>query len=139
MSDFELWQSKAGDHPHTRTATVTIVGEIDLATAPALREALSQCFSERQRIVVDARQVTFLDMVGAGLLVASVHRAAGEGREFILIPSPRVRQVLAMVDTDRVVPFYETDHRYMSSLCRAGHHEDCIARPVVDCSCPCHP
>lgn len=139
MSDFELWQARVGDDQQNRTATITVTGELDLATAPVLREALTQCFSEPQQIVVDTRKVTFLDAVGAGVLVAAAHRAAEDGRRFIVMPSPRVERVLALVDTEQTVPLYEGDERYLSSLCQAGHHEDCIARPVVECACPCHP
>ncbi len=139
MSDFELWRGTAGDEAHTRTATITVVGEIDLTTAPVLREALAQCFSERRRIVVDARQVTFLDMVGAGLLVSAAQRAAGGDMGFVVMANARVRHVLGLVDADRDVPLTEADPSRMSALCRAGHHEDCVSGPGADCLCPCHP
>ncbi|HET6966080.1 MAG TPA: STAS domain-containing protein [Acidimicrobiales bacterium] len=139
MSDFELWRATAGEDAHARTATITVVGEVDLATAPVLREALAQCFSERRRIVVDARQVTFLDMVGAGLLVSAAQRAAEGGTGFVLMAGPRVSHVLGLVDAAGEVPLFEADPRDMSVLCRAGHHEDCVSGPMAGCVCPCHP
>lgn len=140
MSDFELRQATA-DEGYNRTAILTVIGEVDLGSAPILRDALTQCFTGAQRIVIDARQVTFLDMTGAGLLAAAAHRAAHEKRRFILMPSPRVRQVLALIDldVDHALPFDAPDGRYVSTMCRLGHHEDCISRPVVSCACPCHP
>ncbi len=139
MSDFELWRATVGEEPRTRTAIITVVGEVDLTTAPVLREALAQCFGERRRIVVDARQVTFLDMVGAGLLVSAAQRAVARDTGFVVIANPRVRHVLALVDAEREVPLTEADPRHMSARCRSGHHEDCVSGPGADCLCPCHP
>lgn len=139
MSDFELWRATAGEEAHSRTATITVVGEVDLSTAPVLREALAQCFSERRRIVVDARQVTFLDMVGAGLLVSAAQRAAEGDTGFVVLAGPRVRHVLGLVDAEGEVPFFEAGPLDMSVLCRGGHHEDCVSGPVTGCLCPCHP
>ena len=140
MSDFDLRRTTADDG-YNKTAILTVIGEVDLSSAPLLRDALTQSFLEAQRIVVDARQVTFLDMSGAGLVLAAAHRAAHDGRRFIVIPSPQVRHVLALVDLDIefAIPFDDLDRGYVSTMCRLGHHEDCITRPVVDCACPCHP
>ncbi len=138
MSDFELWRGTAGDEAH-RTSTITVVGEVDLTTAPVLREALAQCFSERRRVVVDARQVPFLDMVGAGLLVSAAQRALSGDLGFVVIANPRVRRVLSLVDAERDVPLTDANPRHMSAVCRAGHHEDCKSEPGSDCLCPCHP
>lgn len=140
MSDFEIRHASAADG-YNKTAILIIIGEVDLRTSPVLREALTKCLAEAQRIVIDARQVTFLDMTGAGLLIAAAHRAFQENRRFIVMPSERVRQVLALVETDvdEIMPFDIPDGRYVSAMCRSGHHEDCISRPAVECGCPCHP
>lgn len=140
MSDFEL-RYAAADEGYNRTAILTIVGEVDLETAPAFRDAMARCFSDAQRIVVDARAVTFLDMTGADLLAAAANRAARENRRFILMPSPTIRHVLALIDldVDHALPFDAPDGRYVSTMCRLAHHEDCVSRPVLSCACPCHP
>lgn len=139
MSDFELRYATA-DEGYNRTAILTIVGEVDLATAPVLRDAMARCFSDARRIVLDARQVTFLDMTGADLLAAAAHRAAHEHRRFILMPSPKVRHVLALIDldVDHALPFDAPEGRYVSPECRLAHHEECVSRPVLSCACPCH-
>lgn len=141
MSDFQIWRATADEDAVSSTAILTIIGELDLSTAPLLREALTDCFPRANRIVIDARQVSFLDMTGAGLLQAAAHRAAETGRQLIVMPSAKVRQVLALVDIDvqGVIPLDAPGGRYVSVLCRAGHHDDCISQPDLDCACPCHP
>ena len=134
MSDFDLRRVTACGG-NTQTSIITIVGEIDLSAGPALREALTQSFSETGRIVVDAREVTFLDITG--LLIGAAHRAARDGRVFIVMPSSPARYVFALVDADLdfVLPLDSAEGAQLSIMCREAHHEDCIS----GCACPCHP
>lgn len=53
------------------TTAVVLAGELDLYRLPAVTEALQSAASAR-RVVVDLREVTFLDSTTLGLLV---HRA----------------------------------------------------------------
>jgi ABC-type transporter Mla MlaB component len=53
---------------------VTLVGEIDVATAPSLEAALSIAFSERGNVIVDMAGVTFMGSSGIGELVRARRR-----------------------------------------------------------------
>jgi anti-sigma B factor antagonist len=56
--------------------TVRVSGELDLATAPALREHLANALSRcGAALVVDLTDVTFCDSSGLGALVATHRRA----------------------------------------------------------------
>jgi anti-sigma B factor antagonist len=56
------------------TSLVTVEGELDLASAPSLKRALSDVLaSGTQRIVVDLGPVTFIDSTALGVLVG-IHR-----------------------------------------------------------------
>ena len=53
-------------------AVVSVQGEVDLSTVTTLQEALEKCASqlpEGSRLVVDLRQVGFIDSAGLALLV----------------------------------------------------------------------
>jgi anti-sigma B factor antagonist len=51
---------------------VRLSGELDMATAPALQEALhSAQHSSAPHIIVDLRGLTFLDSTGLGVMVAA--------------------------------------------------------------------
>lgn len=91
MTDLELKQTSGkGDG-----TVVTVRGEIDMATAPQLRELLDQLLEAgSERIVLDCRELEFLDSSGIGVLVATRNRL-GEGGEIVLdSPPAHVRRVL---------------------------------------------
>ncbi len=70
MPQFDLSATTDG-----RWAVLTVSGELDLATAPALRECLGEVIDGGVRhVVVDLRQVGFLDSIGLGVLVGAYRR-----------------------------------------------------------------
>jgi anti-sigma B factor antagonist len=78
------------------TATVTVRGEIDVATAPQLRELLHDLIQGGARqIVLDCRELAFLDSSGIGLLVAARKRLS-DGELVIDSPPAHVRKVLEL-------------------------------------------
>jgi len=72
---------------------LTVSGEIDIATAPSLRERLHALLAEGKRqIVVDLDDVGFLDSTALGVLVGVLKRARSEDGEVrIVCTQPRVR------------------------------------------------
>jgi anti-sigma B factor antagonist len=65
---------------------VTAKGELDLASAPGLREALDAAFVPQEpRIAVDLTDVSFMDSSTLGLLVAYLKRARERGGELRLV------------------------------------------------------
>ncbi|WP_412102901.1 STAS domain-containing protein [Plantactinospora sp. KLBMP9567] len=84
-------------HPQPATARLGVAGEIDLATAPVLRDKLLTLLRDQTPavLVVDLAGVAFLDCAGIGALVG-VRNAAGEaGCELrVTDPQPFVRRVL---------------------------------------------
>jgi anti-sigma B factor antagonist len=84
-----------GDDP----LRIVVRGELDVATAPQLREGL-QAAAERgaQEMVLDASGLDFIDSVGIGLLVAQKRRALSEGRTFgVVAPSANVAGLIDMM------------------------------------------
>ncbi|MEN3608808.1 STAS domain-containing protein [Plantactinospora sp. ZYX-F-223] len=85
-------------YPQPATARLGVAGEIDLATAPVLRDKLLTLLRDQTPavLIVDLAGVTFLDCAGIGALVG-VRNAAGEaGCELrVTDPQPFVRRVLA--------------------------------------------
>jgi anti-sigma B factor antagonist len=86
---------------HGDALVLSLAGELDLADAPALREALRRA-AERspKRLVVDLTDVTFVDSTILGALVEA--RSALGGDAFALAaPGFEVRRALEVSGLDR--------------------------------------
>jgi anti-sigma B factor antagonist len=82
---------------------VVLRGDLDLLTAPDLRECLVKVIDEGARIVVDLEAVDFLDSAGLGILVGGLKRARTRGGELELVcTSGDVLKPLEITGLDRV-------------------------------------
>lgn len=84
------------------THVVRVFGELDLYTAPELREELDDLPSGVDGVQVDLTNVTFVDSAGLAVLVAAARplRAAG-GTMSLVVDDPRVLRVLEVTGLDR--------------------------------------
>ena len=75
-------------------------GEIDLAVRGPLARALNEIMATGSRVVIDMRDVSFLDSTGIGALA----RAASEGCEVLVLnPHPAVRRALEVSGIDGII------------------------------------
>ena len=61
-----------------------LFGELDLASSPVLEEELEKV-SGHQLIVIDLRELEFIDSTGLSVLVKAHQRAKDQGRELGLV------------------------------------------------------
>jgi anti-anti-sigma factor len=95
--------------PHGRHLVVAVEGDVDIATAPALREHLTAALAGAESIVVDLASVPFMDSTGLGVLVAASNRATAGGKAFVLArPQQIVRNALRLVQVDTVIDVYDS-------------------------------
>jgi anti-anti-sigma factor len=86
-------------------ALVTATGEVDVATAPALRDAIWEGLVHSPRIVVDLKDVQFLDSTGLQVLVTALkHAQRGGGCLTLVQPTGIVCRVLQATQLDRILP-----------------------------------
>jgi anti-sigma B factor antagonist len=97
----------AGEHDGWQVVTVT--GEIDLYTAPTLRDALGSAVDGgADRVAVDLRPVGFMDSMGLGVLIGSRRRLTERGGAFALIcEEGPVRRVLDVSGLTKVFDVVE--------------------------------
>ena len=115
MSDLEPFAVAVRRHKH-----VTIVqprGELDLATAGALRSTLDSAIADTlgaaldgmeqgARLVLDLRGLSFIDSTGVHLLVALDQRAQRDGFQLTLLaPAAPIDRAIQLCGLDRTLPF----------------------------------
>ena len=102
MPDLDL-ESRTSDDG----AFVVVRGEVDMATAPQLRDALTALLdSGATRISIDCRGLEFLDSSGIGVLIAVRKRLGDDGTLTLEAPPAHVRKVLELTGvTDHVTIF----------------------------------
>jgi anti-anti-sigma factor len=90
--------------PDNRVALVRVGGEIDVATAPLLQEALLAQIECRMRTVADLADVTFMDASGVGMLISADRLARQRGvRLTVTHPTGLVARVLRLTRADRIL------------------------------------
>lgn len=87
-----------------------VVGEVDVYTAPALRDRISDLIDAGQHtLVVDLGGVEFLDSTGLGVLVAGLNRAKEVGGSLTLVcPQERVLKLFRITGLDEVFTVHGT-------------------------------
>ena len=81
---------------HRRPGVVVVApaGEIDVATVDRLREPLRAAETEARAVVLDLRQVDFMDTSGLQLVFEQQRRAVQSAHEFVVVRGSRQLQRL---------------------------------------------
>ena len=97
MNPFQLDVNTAGD-----VATLRLNGELDVASAPQLRDTVVQLVSEgRTNIVFDCSKLDFVDSTGLGVFIGTRARAlAANGTVALAGVSPALQRLLAVTGID---------------------------------------
>jgi anti-sigma B factor antagonist len=79
-------------------AVVSISGELDIATAPRLRDELMELINSGIRaVIVDLAQLEFIDSTGLGVLVSALKRFREHGGDMALqSPRPAALKIFEM-------------------------------------------
>jgi anti-sigma B factor antagonist len=80
---------------HGQWTVVEVGGEIDVATAPRLRERLISLVNDGQhQLVVSLEAVDFIDSTGLGVLISGLKRTRTHGGDLTLVcAEPRILKV----------------------------------------------
>src|SRR5262245_5539484 len=87
---------------------VTVHGEIDVATSPALRERLIGLVNDGSaQLVLDLEAVDFLDSTGLGTIVSTLKRTRSHGGDLRLVcTEARIRRLFEITGLDSAVPLH---------------------------------
>jgi anti-sigma B factor antagonist len=95
---------------HGGLTVVSVTGEVDLYSAPGLKERVADLVSSgRTRIAVDLAGVEFMDSTGLGVLIGGLKRCKEAGGSLALVgPREPVLKVLAITGLDKVFAIHES-------------------------------
>jgi anti-sigma B factor antagonist len=101
----ELSLSTRTQQEHT---VLSVGGEIDVYTAPQLRQRLIELVEEgSQHIVVDMEHVEFLDSTGLGVLVGGLKRVrALDGSLRLVCAQERILKIFRITGLEKVFGIY---------------------------------
>jgi anti-anti-sigma factor len=87
------------------TLTIGLDGELDIATAPALEQLLTELERDRwPTVVLDLRHLSFIDSSGIRALLTANRRIGGQGGRLVVRhPARCVRRTLAAIGADRIL------------------------------------
>ncbi|MGI8612368.1 MAG: STAS domain-containing protein [Nocardioidaceae bacterium] len=97
--DLSLETRPEGEH-----TVVAVTGEIDVYTAPKLREALIELVNDgHHHLVVDVEGVDFLDSTGLGVLVGGLKRVrAHDGSLVVVCTQERLLKIFRITGLTKV-------------------------------------
>lgn len=96
-------------HSSADCSIVEVDGEIDVHTAPQMRDQIAEALRSEPRVVVDARQVTFMDSTGINVLFEAYKRATEDGGWLRLVAREgAVLKVLRLCGLDTKIPVHSS-------------------------------
>jgi anti-sigma B factor antagonist len=85
-------------HAEGSAEIVAVRGDVDLATADAVRAELRAAFERAGTVVLDLREVTFMDTQGLAVVIEAQRAADDDKTRFVLTRAPdRVHRLFDMI------------------------------------------
>lgn len=96
--------------PGSDRYVITVSGEVDLATSPDLDTAIiGSVDSGAKSIVIDLKDVSFMDSSGLGVIVRGLKRCREADKDLdLVITSDRVLKVFGITGLDQVIPIHDS-------------------------------
>jgi anti-sigma B factor antagonist len=112
--EFALTSAYLGRHSHV----VTVSGDLDVNTAPRLREELVRAADEgAMQIVVDILKVPFVDSVALGVLAEASKGTRARGGVFkVVCDDVRIVRIIEITGLDRIFRIHTTLRAALDSL-----------------------
>jgi|HubBroStandDraft_6_1064221.scaffolds.fasta_scaffold1019495_2 anti-sigma B factor antagonist len=97
---------------------IRVTGEVDLATAPELKDALATATRNGARgVLVDLSHATFIDSTTLGVLMGAVKRLRPQGGELaIACNDANIRKIFEITLLDRIFNIYDTPQAGIAHL-----------------------
>lgn len=114
--DFAIATERANGVP-----IIALTGEVDLYTAPNLKEELIRLIDEgARRVVVDFTDTSFIDSTTLGVLVSGLKRLRLQGGQLALVITDRsILKIFEITGLDRIFSIHELRAEALDELAAA--------------------
>jgi anti-sigma B factor antagonist len=94
------------EREHRDTIVAVVFGEIDLTCSGRLNARLRELIGRARRLVLDLRDVRFMDISGLHCVLDVHHASRAAGVEFDVVPGPpAVQRLFQVTKTDEMLRF----------------------------------
>ncbi|MEA2213081.1 MAG: anti-sigma factor antagonist [Solirubrobacteraceae bacterium] len=113
QSDFRVEVRTEG-----RAAVVVVRGELDLATSPELEDQLRRIWDTgSEQLVIDLRELEFMDSTGLSVIVKAHQRLTDEGRRLTLVRgSQQVQRLLDLTGVSERLQLVNTPEEILGGV-----------------------
>lgn len=92
------------------TCTLTVRGDVDLASAPRLGDALAAVLrAEPEIVLLDLGQVEFIDSTGLHVILSARARAEDHGIRLVVVESEAARRLFAVSGVRDLLTIADSD------------------------------
>ena len=90
------------------TAIVAVHGDVDLATVDVLRTQLTGAIERADKVVLDLREVAFMDTQGLAAVIEAEQACAAAGTHFVVVRAPAtVHRLFDMIGLSERLTFVD--------------------------------
>ena len=88
-------------------SVVRVGGDLDVYTAPRLKEALDGAMKSGRRMVLDLSEVHFIDSTALGVLVGALRQSGSESGAFrLVVDDPYLLKIFRITGFDGLFPIF---------------------------------
>jgi anti-anti-sigma factor len=101
-----------------RAAIIVVRGELDLATSPELEAQLRKVWdSGNEQLVIDLRELEFMDSTGLSIIVKAHQRLSDEGRQLSIVRgSQQVQRLLDLTGVSERLQLVDTPEEILDGV-----------------------
>jgi len=101
-------------------SVVELAGEIDLGTIPRMEEPLAEQLGQRSAVMLDLREVSFIDSSGIGALIRLFRSADGTPMNVLVGAGSQVERIFEVAAVNDAMPIFTDAALAMAQLRKDG-------------------